>query len=283
MTEDPAGQSETNVPECDAEEEYNAGIGYSDGPGKDVPKAVYHLRLSADNGNADASEALADLACKERFEGWKPCAETYYRKAIAAGSDTALLKLADLYYLGDWDAENFADPRFHDLLNKRAGLLYFEYVQRDTSADREKTILGRMLSSSWLSSAWSYYGKLVEFLAEDGNDDALHIYLDGDIPEPTEQYELSDLLAEKFELPALVSPETKPQSRRSWGRTRGRRKVTSLLFDMGIEFSKSSNGLIKTKKGKEIEDQMARMEAMGYKFKYIPGSDRWTYMDKKSE
>ena len=268
--------------EVDVEAELNKGHKYSEvGVSRDMTKAVYHYRLAADAGSSQAASEIADLVFKEKPEGWKPLAEHYYRKAIAGGDTDSLVKLGDLYYLGDWDSECIADSGFSSALYKKAALLYFAYVQEvGDSAKREIQFLGRMLSSNWLHAEWSFYGPLVECLAENDNDDALHIYLDGDIPEPSETYGMDELLAETFELPVLKDPAKRAIPTRTWGRTRGKRNVSSVLYDMGIEFSKSRNGLIKTKKGIEIKEEMERIIAMGYKFKYSSVSDKWTYMDK---
>ena len=282
MSDLKAAEEEVSDSEVDVEAELNKGREYSaEGPRRSVPKAIYHYRLAADADSPEAASEVADLVSQEKPEGWKVLAEHYFRKAIAGGNTDDLVKLGDLYYLGDWDSERIADPGLGSALYKRAALLYFTYVQEvGDSAEREIKFLGRMLSSNWLHTDWSFYGPLVECLAENDNDDALHIYLDGDIPEPSETYGMDELLAETFELPALKDPAKRPVPTRVWGRTRGKRSVSSVLYDMGIEFSKSRNGLIKTKKGVEIKDEMERIVAMGYKFKYSSVSDKWTYMDK---
>ena len=282
MSDPEAAGEDCSQNEVDVEAELNKGRTYSEeGPRRNIQKAIYHYRLAADAGSSEAASEVADLVSKEKPEGWKPLVEYYYRIAIAGGNTDALVKLGDLYYLGDWDSECMADPGFGSALYKKAALLYFTYVQEvGDSAKREIQFLGRMLSSNWLHAEWSFYGPLVECLAENDNDDALHIYLDGDIPEPSETYGMDELLAETFELPALKDPAKRPVPTRAWGRSRGKRNVSSVLYDMGIEFSKSRNGLIKTKKGTEIKDEMERIIAMGYKFKYSSVSDKWTYMDK---
>lgn len=285
MSEETTDGQDISVQNVDIDEQIGLGRSYSeDGPSRDIAKAVYHYRLAADAGSPDAALAVADLSCREKTEGWKTLAEHYYRCAIGQGIAVALKKLGDLYYLGDWDSECAADPKFGTGLYKRAALLYFEYVKREgSSAGRELQFLGRMLSSNWLHTEWSFYGPLVECLAENDNDDALHIYLDGDIPEPTENYGLDDLLAEKFELPGLKDPSKRVAPLRSWGRVRGRRNVTSVLYDMGVEFSKSRNGIIKTKKGEAIREEMEKIIAMGYKFKYSSVSDKWSYKEPPKE
>ncbi len=271
--------------EVDVVVELNLGREFSeDGPRRDIPKAIYHYRIAADAGSSEAAYEVACLSSKEKVECWKPLAEYYYRKAIAGGITDALRKLGDLYYLGDWDSERLADPHFNSGLYKRAALLYFMYVKEmGDDAKREMQFLGRMLSSNWLRADWSFYGPLVECLAENDNDDALHIYLDGNIPEPTETYEIEDLLAESFDLPDLVVSIKHTPPTRTWGRSRGKRSVTSILYDMGIEFTRSRNGIIKTKKGLEIKEDMEKMASMGYKFKYSSVSDKWTCKDTPKE
>lgn len=269
----------------DVAAELNLGRRYSeDGPRRDVQKAIYHYRIAADAGSAEAASEVADLTSEEKIEGWKALAEHYYRKAVAGGVTDALRKLGDLYYLGDWDSECLADSGFSASLYKRAALLYYTYVKEvGDQAKRELQFLGRMLSSNWLRTDWSFYGSLVECLAENDNDDALHIYLDGDIPEPSETYGLEELLAETVDLPDLKDPTRRAVLVRTWGRSRGKRSVTSILYDMGIEFTRSRNGIIKTKKGVEIKDEMEKLASLGYKFKYSSASDKWTFKDVPKE
>ncbi len=276
-----AVEDDVTLGEEEVEKELNEGRRYSeDAPDRNVLKAVYHYRLAADAGSPQAALEVADLVSKEKADSWKPLAEHYYRIAIAKGCKEALVKLGDLYYLGDWNNECIADPAFNMSLYMKAALLYFSYAKEvGDSAERELRFLGRMLSSNWIRSDWSFYGPLVEFLAENDNDDALHIYLDGNIPEPSEVYGLDELLAETFEIPELKDPAKRTVPKRTWGRSIGPRNVSSVLYDMGIEFTRSRNGIIKTKKGFAIKSEMERIIAMGYKFKYSPASDKWTYKD----
>ena len=101
-----------------------------------------------------------------------------------------------------------------------------------------------------------------------------------EVPEPTDDYDLEALLSDLPDIPQAEEEEAKP-ARRTWGRTMGKRALTSVLYDMGIEFTKSSNGIIKTKKGKEIEEDIKKLIARGYKFKYSYKSDKWTCVDKR--
>ena len=98
-------------------------------------------------------------------------------------------------------------------------------------------------------------------------------------PEPTDAYGYQALLAETFELPEEAEPEKK--ERRTWGRGLGKRPLTSLLYDMGIEFTRSSNGVIKTKLGFEIKDDIEKLKKMGYPFKFSYKTGKWTVMDPK--
>ncbi len=281
MSESMVVEDNVTLSEEEIEKELNEGRKYSeDAPHRNIQKAVYHYRLAADAGSLQAALEIADLVSKEKIDSWKPLAEHYYRRAITGDCKEALVKLGDLYYLGDWDKECLTDSTFNMSLYKKAALLYFTFVKEvGDSAERELKFLGRMLSSNWIRSDWSFYEPLVELLATNDNDDALHIYLDGNIPEPSEAYGLEELLAETFELPELKDPAKRLAPKRSWGRSLGPRNVTSVLYDMGIEFTKSRNGIIKTKKGFEIQNEMERIVDMGYKFRYSPTSNKWTYKD----
>ena len=217
---------------------------------------------------AEDFERIADEKAEQKADGWKQYVEAYYRKAIALGSDSALMKLADYYYVGDGDD------------NQRAAVLYLESGKRREDPEREIEILSRMLETSWLDSSWAFFGEAVEFLAVNGNRTAKHMVRREEIPEPTDTFCFEDLLAEEFELP---SDEPIKKERRIWGRGLGKRSLTSVLYDMGIEFTRSSNGVIKTKKGMEIKEDIEKLKKMGYPFKYSYKSDKWTAVDKKSE
>lgn len=256
--------------ENDAEAMYVLGRRYvsGDGTDKDSAKGRMLLSRSANAGNTDAMMAMVDDCLEEQPEGWTSFVEHYLRKAIAAGNDAAIIKLADYYYLGEGNS------------NKHAALLYVESARRkEDDCEREVSILNRMLESGWLDEDWKFYKDALEVLADNGNREARHALRREEIPEPTDEYDFEALVNEVIEIP--VMEEEKPKARRQWGRTVGKRDLTSLLYDMGIEFTRSSNGIIKTKKGREIEEQINQLIARGYKFKYSYKSDKWTIADKK--
>ena len=247
------------------------GIRYLNGDGTDrsVAKARKYLTKAAEAGDAKAMETLADTYKDDGKEDSGKYLGYWYRKAISEGSASAPEKLADYYYLGDGNS------------NKDAAILYLESAKRNPDdCEREVSILTRMLESNWLEAEWCFYGEILELLAENGNRDAKHMLRRDEVPEPTDDYDLEALLSDLPDIPQAEEEEAKP-ARRTWGRTMGKRALTSVLYDMGIEFTKSSNGIIKTKKGKEIEEDIKKLIARGYKFKYSYKSDKWTCVDKR--
>lgn len=260
----------------DAGAMYQLGMKYLSGEdvAKSTAKGRKYLTDSAKAGNTDAMMALADHYKESKEENRSAFVEHWLRQAILAGCDAAILKLADYYYLGDGDS------------NMKGALLYLEHVKRseEGTCEREIGFLVMMFENGWLDSGWKFYAELLEVLADNGVRAAKHMLRREDIPEPTDDYDYETLLAETFEIPETVEEEdeAKPaRPMRRWGRsTVGKRALTSLLYDMGIEFSKTSNGIIKTKKGKEIEPEIQKLIDRGYKFKYSYKTDKWTIMDK---
>jgi len=249
---------------------YELGRRYLAGEGttKSTAKGRKFLTQSAEAGYVKAMEALAESYSGDKKEGWAVYFEYWSRRAIEGGSLTAAEKFADYYYLGDGNS------------NKRAALLYLESAKRKgDDCEREVSILTRMLESNWLEPGWKFYGDILQLLADNGNRDAKHMIRREEVPEPTEDYDLDVFLSEGAPLPETEAEEAKP-ARRTWGRQMGKRSITSILYDMGIEFTKSSNGIIKTKKGKEIEEDIKKLIKKGYKFKYSYKSDKWTCVDK---
>ena len=224
--------------------------------------------MSEEPQTAEDFERIADEKAKQKAEGWNAYVEQYYRRAIQEGSVSAISKLADYYYLGDGND------------NKKAAVLYLEAAKaKGDDCEREVSILTRMLESSWLEPEWSFFGEVLELLAENGNREAKHMIRREEVPEPTDDSGYQALLAETFELPEEAEPEKK--EKRTWGRGLGKRPLTSLLYDMGIEFTRSSNGVIKTKLGFEIKDDIEKLKKMGYPFKFSYKTGKWTVMDPK--
>ncbi len=241
--------------------------------GEDAPKSTAKgrkfLTKSAEAGCVKAMELLADSYSGDKKEGWKVYFEYWSRRAVENGSAHAAEKFADYFYLGDGNS------------NKDAAILYLESARlKGDDCEREVSILTRMLESNWLEPEWKFYGDVLQLLADNGNRDAKHMIRREEVPEPTDDYDLEALLADGEPLPEEEAEEKKP-ARRTWGRQMGKRSLTSVLYDMGIEFTKSSNGIIKTKKGKEIEEDIRKLIDKGYKFKYSYKSDKWTCVDKK--
>lgn len=250
---------------CELGRRYLAGEGVT----KSTVKGRKALTQSAEAGCVKAMELLADSYSGDRKDGWKTYFEYWSRRAVENGSQAAAEKFADYFYLGEGDS------------NKNAAILYLESARRKgDDCEREVSILTRMLESNWLEPGWKFYGDVLQLLADNGNRDAKHMIRREEVPEPTDDYDLETLLSEGEPLPEAEAEEQKP-ARRTWGRQMGKRSVTSVLYDMGIEFTKSSNGIIKTKKGKEIEEDIRKLIDKGYKFKYSYKSDKWTCVDKR--
>lgn len=255
--------------EGDAEASCEIGIRYLNGTDvtKSTAKARKYLKKAAEAGSVTAMEALADSYSDEKKEDWQKFYEYWARQAVRAGSPVYCEKFADYYYLGDGNS------------NKNAAILYLESAKRKgEDCEREVSILTRMFESNWLETEWCFFADVLALLAENGNRDAKHMIRREEVPEPTDDYDLEAFLDDGEDIP---EEETEKKPVRTWGRSAGKRSVTSVLYDMGIEFTKSSNGIIKTKKGKEIEEDIKKLAARGYKFKYSYRSDKWTIVDKR--
>ena len=65
-----------------------------------VDKAIYYLKLSADNGNVKAMNLLGEMLYKRRGPSDEASALTYFQKAASFGSIDAKVNAAWIYYTG---------------------------------------------------------------------------------------------------------------------------------------------------------------------------------------
>ncbi|MCQ2079856.1 MAG: hypothetical protein MJZ38_07375 [archaeon] len=267
------------VSEQDAEAMFELGKRTiaGDGVEKDAEKGRDLLSSAAEAGDVAAAEYLADLFKDSKDPNAPVYINRYYRKAIAGGSVTAIDKLGRFHYLGDGGSY------------RHAFILFAEYVKRmdGEDCDKELEFMDRMIQSNWVEGNFSAFTDCLEVMTDNGNRTARRLLLSDDLPEASEQFDFDAIVAEDFPLPEKAAAEEKPSDEPEeprWrfhvGKERGRRDLKTVLNSMCIEAKLVRRGTYRTAKGKEIEEQIARLAEMGYDITYDFRYDKWTIKEK---